>query len=70
MAIVSKDVPADKVQVLREAFDKTIQDKDFVNLINKIGEQVVYMSGADFEKDWKAQEGIYKNLLTDLGMAK
>jgi len=68
---VDKEVPPEQVAVLREAFDKTVKDNEtFARLINKIGESVSYMSGEDFEEDWKKQQENYTDVLTELGMAK
>ncbi len=43
------DVPADRVEALREAFAKTLKDPDFLADADKAGVEVQYSSGPDVE---------------------
>lgn len=43
------DTPPDIVAKLREAFDKGVEDPSFQSMVKRMGERVIYMSGADFE---------------------
>jgi tripartite-type tricarboxylate transporter receptor subunit TctC len=65
------DIPNDVLMTLRKAFDDVLtKDKAFPKLMKKIGEQVDYMSGADFEKQWKEQAGVYAQIIKELGLGK
>ena len=41
--------PPDVVSKLREAFDKGVEDPSLQSMVKRMGEQVIYMSGSDFE---------------------
>ena len=43
-------VPADRIAYLRQAFDKTMQDPDFLKSAAKAKREVDYLSGKDMEK--------------------
>lgn len=45
----AKDTPPEIVAKLREAFDKGVEDKSFQSMVRRMGERIIYMSGADFE---------------------
>lgn len=69
---VPKDVPADIVKVLHDGFKQALEDKEFLELAAKIGEEpnLQYMTGeqlAQFQKDFYYT---CKEILENLGMLK
>lgn len=67
----SRKIPEDVLSTLRKAFDQVMtEDKAFPKLMQKIGEQVDYMSGEDFEKQWREQSGVYAEIIKELGLGK
>lgn len=53
----------DRVKILREAFRKLYQDKTFQNLMGKLGENMEYTDGPDYEKVRVEQREMYKKLV-------
>ncbi len=53
----------DRVKVLREAFRKLYEDKTFKNLMGKLGENMEYTDGPDYEKVRVEQREMYKKLV-------
>jgi tripartite-type tricarboxylate transporter receptor subunit TctC len=47
-----KDTPEPVVRILREAFKKICADKVFLTMMEKMGEEVKYVDGAEFDKFW------------------
>lgn len=47
-----KGTPEPVIKVLREAFKKICADKIYVTMLEKMGEEVKYMDGPEFEKFW------------------
>lgn len=69
---VPKDVPADIAKVLHDGFKQALEDKDFLAVAAKIGEEpnLKYMTGeqlAQFQKDFY---DTCREILQDLGMIK
>lgn len=48
--VLPPDVPADRVDVMRSAFDQTVKDKDFVAAIRKAGLSVKPTTGTEINK--------------------
>ena len=66
-----RDIPDNVYKTLVKGFDQVLtEDEAFPKLMKKIGEQVDYMSGADFEKQWREQAGIYADIIKELGLGK
>jgi len=58
-----RKTPDDRVKVLREAFRKLYEDKTFKNLMAKLGENMEYMDGPDYEKVRAEQKKQYAELI-------
>lgn len=58
-----KGIPEARLKKLRESFDKTVHDKSFQSIVKRMGENILYMSGEDFEAYMpKAVERTKRNL--------
>ena len=58
-----RKTPPERIEKLREAFRKLYKDKTFKNLMNKLGENLELMEGADYEKVRAEQKGEYRELV-------
>ena len=45
-----KGVPPERLEKLRTAFKETVMDKSFQSMVRRMGEDIQFMSGEDFEK--------------------
>lgn len=61
-----KGVPADRMKALRDAFAKMQKDKTYKRLMGRIGENMGYMDGADYEKLRPVQSETYKKLVAEI----
>jgi tripartite-type tricarboxylate transporter receptor subunit TctC len=59
-------VPEDRMKVLMDAFQKLNSDKTYKNLMKKIGENMEYMPGPEYEKVRRDQQEKYKILVKKL----
>jgi tripartite-type tricarboxylate transporter receptor subunit TctC len=50
---VRKGTPAEVVQKLRAALKQIVEDASFKRLIDRMGDEINYMGGEDFENYWK-----------------
>ena len=60
--------PADRLKTLREAFEKLTKNKSFKRFMRSIGENVVFVSGADYEKVRKPNYDGYTKLIKAMTM--
>lgn len=61
---VGKNCPEKVVKLLRDSFDKMVQnDENFAKRISESGGRVNYMGGEDFSRDWQKQTNAYQNVL-------
>ncbi|MFH1489020.1 MAG: tripartite tricarboxylate transporter substrate binding protein [Pseudomonadota bacterium] len=59
-------VPEDRMKILMDAFQKLNSDKTYQNLMKKIGENMEYMPGPEYEKVRRDQQEKYKILVKKL----
>jgi tripartite-type tricarboxylate transporter receptor subunit TctC len=52
--LVPKGTPEAIVKALREAFKKICNDKLYITMLERMGEEVKYVDGEEFEKFWDA----------------
>ncbi len=50
-------VPQERIQIMRDAFDKTMKDPQFLSDAKKLGRPVIPTSGANLQKLWKSSLG-------------
>lgn len=61
-----KNIPQPIVQKLRDVLKQSVEDKSFETAITRMGDEVKYMSGEDFEKLFKEQRLNISNLVKDM----
>lgn len=66
VVLVRRDTPPEVVAKLREAFAAMKEDKTYQNLLKKLGENNVYLDGADYEALRVRQADSYKSLVQTL----
>ena len=61
-----RETPPERLKVLRDAFRKLYDDKTFKSLMHKLGENLAYMDGPEYEKvradQKKEYEALYKKI--------
>jgi tripartite-type tricarboxylate transporter receptor subunit TctC len=67
---VRRDVPAEAVRILEDAFAKATQAPSFRALAERTWTEVDFAGSAAFAAELEAENRFYKQLLTDLGMAR
>ena len=63
IVMAPKGVPEAKMKVLREAFAKLNSDKTYKRLMKRIGENMEFMDGPDYDKIRPVQQGEYRKLV-------
>ncbi len=63
VVMAPRETPEDRVKVLREAFRKLYEDRTFQRLMAKLGENMEYMDGPDYEKVRQQQKKEYAELI-------
>lgn len=58
-----KGTPPEIVQKLRTMVKNVVDDQSFQRLMDRMGEEIKYMSGEDFEKYWKKEETTIGSLI-------
>lgn len=66
VVLAPKDIPQDRLDVLRAAFLKLNEDKTYQRLMSRLGENIDYMSGDDYEKLRADQAEAYKSLVAKI----
>ena len=66
IVMAPKGVPAERMAILRKAFQDLKKDKTFANLMKRLGEDTNIMDGADYEKVRMKQSDEYKALVESL----
>jgi len=64
--VAPRKTPATIVEKLREATAKAAQDKAFVEAIEKLGGEVLFMNGPELEKYWEKETSEMAKLLGEL----
>lgn len=67
---VPKETPADIKQALHDGFKKTIENKSFVAMFQKLGEPVAYMDGDKFMEILVWQKDFYGTVLEKVGLKR
>ncbi len=66
VVLAPKDIPQDRLDMLRDAFAKLNDDKTYKRLMSRLGENIDYMSGDDYEKLRADQAEAYKTLVNKI----
>ena len=66
---VPKKTPAPIVEKLREVAKKVVEDKEYIDIIEKLGDEVRYMVGDDLTKYWDSESErvarLYKQMIAE-----
>jgi len=65
-----KGLPPEVLQKLRTVFKQVIEDKDFIKVMNRIGESLDPKFGDDFYAVWKNDKEGYGQIVEKMGLAK
>lgn len=63
IVMAPKDVPEDRMKILRDAFAKLNSDKTYKKLMQRIGENTEYMDGPDYDKVRPVNQEAYRELV-------
>lgn len=63
VVLAPKGVPEDRLTMLREAFGKLNDDKTYTRMMGRLGENIDYMSGEDYDMLRADQKEAYKDLV-------
>lgn len=66
--VAPKGVPADRLARLREGFAQMVKDPAFLDAAEKIGIDVAYATGEEFEKQVRHENQLIGGLVKDLGL--
>ena len=67
---VPKGTPPEIKKALHDGFKKTLEDKTFMAMFEKLGEPVAYMEGDEFMKLLSRQKDFYGTVLEKVGLKK
>ena len=63
IVLAPKDVPEDRMQILRAAFAKLNSDKTYKKLMTRIGENMEFMDGPEYDKVRPKNQEEYRKLV-------
>ena len=66
VVLAPKDIPEDRLTMLREAFGKLNDDKTYQRMMSRMGENIDYMSGEDYDNLRTEQKEAYKSLVESI----
>ena len=66
--VAPKGLPPDRLALLRDAFARILKDPAYMQTAQKLGIEVAYASGDEFEKQVRDEDVAFKALVKDLGL--
>ena len=66
IVMAPRNTPPERIAMLRDAFRKLYKDKTFLRLMAKLGENIEFMDGADYEKVRATQKDEYRALVKSI----
>jgi tripartite-type tricarboxylate transporter receptor subunit TctC len=66
VVLAPRDIPADRLTMLRDAFGKLNGDKTYQRMMSRMGENIDYMSGADYDTLRADQKAAYEGLVKSI----
>jgi tripartite-type tricarboxylate transporter receptor subunit TctC len=66
--VAPKGVPAERLQFLREGFARITKDPAYLEAAKRLGIDVAYATGEQFEKQVRAEDQAFKALVKDLNL--
>lgn len=66
VVLAPKGIPEDRLTMLRDAFGKLNDDKTYKRMMGRLGENIDYLSGDDYDKMRAEQKEAYKSLVKSI----
>jgi len=66
VVLAPKDIPEDRLTMLRDAFGQLNDDKTYQRMMSRMGENIDYMSGADYDALRADQKEAYESLVKEI----
>ena len=66
VVLAPKGIPEDRLTMLRDAFGKLNDDKTYQRMMSRLGENIDYMSGTDYDQMRADQAEAYKSLVESI----
>ncbi|MBX2885833.1 MAG: tripartite tricarboxylate transporter substrate binding protein [Granulosicoccus sp.] len=66
VVLAPKDVPEDRLNMLRDAFGQLNDDKTYQRMMSRLGENIDYMSGTDYDAMRAEQKTAYESLVKSI----
>jgi len=66
VVLAPADIPKDRLTMLRDAFGQLNDDKTYQRMMSRMGENIDYMSGEDYDKMRAEQKDAYKTLVESI----
>jgi len=66
VVLAPKDIPEDRLTLLRDAFGQLNDDKTYQRMMGRMGENIDYMSGTDYDKMRADQKEAYESLVKEI----
>jgi len=66
VVLAPKGIPEDRLNLLRDAFGKLNDDKTYSRMMSRLGENIDYMTGADYDQLRAEQAEAYKSLVKSI----
>jgi len=66
VVLAPKDIPEDRLTMLRDAFGKLNDDKTYQKMMSRMGENIDYMGGSDYDALRADQKEAYKSLVKEI----
>jgi len=63
VVLAPKGIPEDRLTMLRDAFGQLNDDKTYMRMMGRLGENIDYMSGDDYDDARAEQKAAYKTLV-------
>jgi tripartite-type tricarboxylate transporter receptor subunit TctC len=66
--VAPRDVPADRIAFLRDAFARIVKEPSYVQIAQKFAIDIAYAPAGEFEKQVRDEDAAFKALVKDLGL--
>ena len=66
VVLAPKDIPEERLTMLREAFGQLNDDKTYQRMMNRMGENIDYLSGEEYDELRAEQKDAYKTLVESI----
>jgi tripartite-type tricarboxylate transporter receptor subunit TctC len=66
IVMAPRNTPVERLDLLRNAFKNLYSDDEFLGLLEKMGENINYLNGPDYENLRRSQSATYKALVDEL----